>query len=167
MPSMALSDPNNLLMGTIEGRFAEAGAQAGVASPARGRGGALYDLNLDGRLDLVVVNRRAPIEIYENVTKAGGFIALRIEAPAPNARAVGAHIEVKTGERFQTREITVGGGHAGGASGWSHFGVGAAKTAALRVIWPDGATSEWREVEAGEFLTIAPGVGGSLAIRRF
>ncbi|MEO1613586.1 MAG: VCBS repeat-containing protein, partial [Pseudomonadota bacterium] len=41
MPSMAMSDPNNLLMGTPEGRFVEAAAAAGVASSARGRGGTL------------------------------------------------------------------------------------------------------------------------------
>ena len=35
---------------------------AGIASFARARGAALADLNLDGLLDLVVVNRRENVE---------------------------------------------------------------------------------------------------------
>ncbi|MEL7465562.1 MAG: CRTAC1 family protein [Pseudomonadota bacterium] len=168
MPSMALSDPNNLLMGTPEGRFVEAGAEAGVASPARGRGGALHDLNLDGRLDMIVVNRRAPLEIYENMTeRPGGFVALRLNAPAPNTRAVGAHVELNIGDRTLTREVTVGGGHAGGASGWIHFGVGEAGAATLRVIWPSGAVSRAHEIRPNRHLTVAPGVDGALSVRRF
>ena len=150
MPSMAMKDPNNLLMARADGTFQERGGEAGLASLERGRGGALHDLNLDGRLDAVVVNRRAPMEIYENVSATeGGFVLLRISDGPPNTRAVGAHVELRAGGRVQTREITVGGGHAGGASGWTHFGLGAAREAALRVIWPDGAASSWTPVKAG------------------
>jgi len=46
----------------------------------------------------------------------------------------------------QAREITVGGGHAGGQSGPLHFGLGDAETARVRVIWPDGSVSKWRDV---------------------
>lgn len=41
-----------------------------------------------------------------------------------------------------SREITRGGGHAGGNAGFEHFGLGAADTAFVRVTWPDGAVSE-------------------------
>ena len=167
MPSMAMNDPNNLLMGTPEGRFVETGAEAGVASHARGRGGALYDLNLDGRLDMVVVNRRAPMEIYENVTTAaGGFIALRVEQPGPNTRAVGGFVELRAGGRTQTREVTVGGGHAGGASGWLHFGLGDEGVAGIRVIWPDGSKSKTYIEATGATLTIRRSEGNDLSITR-
>ena len=52
------------------------------------------------------------------------------------------------------REIAVGGGHAGGQADWWHFGLGDAQEAELRVIWPDGAASDWTKVAANRFLTV-------------
>ncbi len=46
------------------------------------------------------------------------------------------------------REITIGGGHAGGPLGWHHFGVGKDTVVEFRVIWPNGATDEWQKVAA-------------------
>ena len=45
------------------------------------------------------------------------------------------------------REITIGGGHASGQSGWWHFGLGDAAEAELRAIWPDGTASAWQRVD--------------------
>ena len=47
----------------------------------------------------------------------------------------------------QAREVTIGGGHASGWLGPHHFGLGRAKKVSMRVIWPDGETSEWRDIE--------------------
>ena len=75
MPSNAADDPNNLLMQTADGTFVEGGEAAGLASMARGRGAVVVDMNNDGLLDIAVVNRRAPLEIYQNVTKGCGQLA--------------------------------------------------------------------------------------------
>lgn len=155
MPSNAARDPNNLLMQDAEGRFVEQGEAAGLASMARGRGAAVIDLNLDGLLDIVVVNRRAPMEIYENVTaQAGNWLLLSVGQGAPNVDAVGAIIEIETPTGLQTREITVGGGHVSGTAGLHHFGLGEASEARLRVIWPGGAESERKTVRANRRETI-------------
>ncbi len=144
MPTNAAKDPNNLLMQQADGRFVEAAAEAGVATVERARGAALADLNADGRLDLVVVNRRAPMELWQNVTSdAGGAVQVALRQPGGNSRAVGAWIELEAGGRTQWREVTVGGGHGGGTSGPAHFGIGDAEAARLRVSWPDGTRSGW------------------------
>lgn len=144
MPGSAMDDPNNLLLGGPDGRFAEAGAAAGLASLHRGRGAVVMDLNRDGLLDVAVVNRRAPLELWQNVTEAAGrWIAVLPEQPGPNRFAVGAVVELRADGRVQVQELTVGGGHAGGIAGPLHFGLGAAETADLRVIWPDGMVSDW------------------------
>ena len=146
MPGNAMLDPNNLLIQQTDGTFAEYGDRAGIASTAKARGGALTDLDLDGRLDLVVVNRDAPLEIYRNVTPvdgAGAWALLRLRQPGPNVDAVGAWIEVRTDDRVYAREVTVGGGHAGGVMSFHHFGLGRIDKAEVRVIWPDGAISDW------------------------
>ncbi|WP_299044025.1 CRTAC1 family protein [uncultured Tateyamaria sp.] len=150
MPGNAMEDPNNLLIAQADGSFAEAGDIAGVASLHRGRGAALVDFNGDGLLDLAVVNRRAPLEIWQNVTRTdGNWLSVSLSQPAPNTQAVGAWIEVDDGGAVQSREVTVGGGHAGGVAGPQHFGLGAAQTVRLRVRWPHAAWSGWQDVAAG------------------
>ncbi|MGY9052041.1 MAG: FG-GAP repeat domain-containing protein, partial [Rhodobacterales bacterium] len=64
MPSNAIKDPNNLLMQGPDGTFVEAGLAAGIASMERGRGAAIADFDLDGRLDILVLNRRGDLPQY-------------------------------------------------------------------------------------------------------
>lgn len=150
MPSNAMEDPNNLLMRQPDGTFREASIEAGVASLARSRGAVLADLNLDGRLDLAVVNRRVPMELYQNATETDGhWLAVELAQPGPNTRAIGAWLDLKVGNRVLARELTVGGGHASGVSLPEHFGLGPHQSADLRITWPDGAVSDWITITAG------------------
>jgi len=146
MPSNAMEDPNNLLMQEEDGTFRERSVEAGLASTHRGRGAALVDLDGDGKLDVILVNRRAPLEVWQNVSDTGNWLKVDLQQSGSNTRAVGAWVEVEAGGAVQAREITVGGGHAGGQSGPLHFGLGDAETARVRVIWPDGSVSKWRDV---------------------
>ncbi|MDJ0826002.1 MAG: CRTAC1 family protein [Rhodobacter sp.] len=156
MPGNAMADPNNLLVLTPEGRFVEVGATAGIATTDRSRGAALADLNADGRLDLVVVNRRAPMELWQNATETGhGWAAIELRQPGANPRAVGAWVELRTPDGLTyTQERTVGGGHAGGSALPLYFGLESYGSAEARVIWPDGATSGWLPIAANRTTTI-------------
>lgn len=146
MPSNAIHDPNNLLIQQSDGTFAEKADVAGIATTERSRGAALTDLDGDGRLDIVVINRRAPMEIWQNQTPNTGHWAGIEPHMDKNTRAVGAWVELRSGAKVTAREVTVGGGHAGGQVGPLHFGLGAATVAEVRVIWPDGAVSDWTPV---------------------
>ena len=152
MPDFALEDPNNLLVQEADGRFTEMAGKAGVASTRVSRGGALADFNLDGRLDLLVVNRWTPAQLWRNVTEnAGNWLMLRLSQEGPNVNAIGAFLEVKTEAGVQRREITSGGGHVSGRSGWIHVGIGNSRTAELRVRWPGGGWSAPQPLAAGSF----------------
>jgi enediyne biosynthesis protein E4 len=158
MPDFANKDPNNLLLQTADGKFQEVGGKAGVASVATSRGAALADFNLDGLLDLVVVNRWETAQLWRNTTpNAGHWIEVKLEKPAPNRDAIGGWLEVKRGEKVMRREITVGGGHASGQNGWWHFGLGDAADAELRVIWPDGTAGDWQKLTSNAFYILEPG----------
>src|SRR5690606_19474261 len=125
--------------------------KAGVASVAQGRGAALADFNLDGLVDMVVVNRNAPTQVWRNMTpEPGNWIEVKLTQPGDNRDAVGAWLEVRCGDKTVRREIAVGGGHAGGQQGFWHFGLGTETGAELRVIWPDGASAEWQAVTAND-----------------
>ena len=126
----------------------------------------MADLNADGRLDIVVINRRAPMEVWQNQSDSGGhWLSLDIRQPGANTRAVGSFVDLRLPDgRTMTREITVGGGHASGTAGPMHFGLGNANTVLIRVIWPDENTSDWTEVEADKMFTVGRGPGTALRI---
>ena len=91
-------------------------------------------------------------------TPMGHWLALRLVQPDDaNRDAIGAWLEVRTGERIQRIELTVGGGHAGGQLGWTHVGLGSEDDAELVVTWPDGTTSEPLAADADTFVIVERG----------
>ncbi|MGJ8623392.1 MAG: CRTAC1 family protein [Yoonia sp.] len=154
MPGMAMEDPNNLLMQQPDGTFVEVAARVGVATTDRSRGAALVDFDGDGRQDLIVTNRRAPLELYRNVTPdAGNWIAIDLRQAGANPFAIGAVIRVETADGSQILQHTIGGGHAGGQLVARHVGLGEADQAQVSVTWPDGAETT-QTVAAGQRITI-------------
>ena len=150
MPGMATRDPNNLLMQQPDGTFVEVAETAGIATIKRSRGAALADLEGDGRLDLLVLNRRAPLEIYRNTTPGtGNWLRITLRQAGGNRDAIGAVITLRTSDATQSIQQVIGGGHAGGQLLPRHFGLGAADMALAQVRWPDGSLSEHR-LRAGQ-----------------
>lgn len=162
VPEFAMDDPNNLLLGQPDGTFVEGAGDAGLADPGRSRGAAVVDLNLDGLLDVVVVDRRENAKIWRNLGREddeGGanWLAIDVEQTGINTAAIGAWIEVRVDDGTIRREITVGGGHAGGQAGWTHFGLGDTTTVDIRVVWPDGEAGRWMETDANGFVIVGRG----------
>ena len=155
MPGLAMQDPNNLLIGQPDGTFAEAGDTAGIVSFHRGRGAALADFNADGLLDIAVLNRRAPLEIWQNTTpNTGRWLQLSLHSAGGNTGAVGTFVEVNDSQQTQSREVVVGGGHAGGVSGPLHYGLGRATQVKMRVKWPGRPWSDWDTVDTDQTLRV-------------
>ena len=168
MPDFALLDPSNLLLGSAEGRYVEAAAESGLLNYQRGRGGLLVDLNGDGLLDAVIVNRWERAKLWRNVgagTAAapkpiGHWLQVRLRQDGGNRDAIGAWLEVESGGRVQRREQLVGGGHVSGTVGFLHVGLGEATKARVRVLWPgtkpgDAAlTSPWFDAQADAHYTL-------------
>ena len=162
MAEFAMFDPDSLMLGApsadgVVAPFREVGFEAGVALSGRGRGGAAVDLNNDGALDLVVVQFEGPTRLFQAIPagSGAGAVSVALEQSGGNHGAVGSVVELETPDgRVQRRVLRVGGGHASGSAAPLHFGLGAAEAARLRVRWPDGATTPWRTVSAGDRLTI-------------
>lgn len=145
MPGMATRDPNNLLMQNRDGTFRETAASAGVATLQRSRGAALADFDGDGQLDLIVTNRRAPLEIYRNITEnTGNWLRIDLLQDGDNRNAIGSVVTVTTLTGPQSIQHVIGGGHAGGQMLPRHFGMGTEISADVNVRWPDGSRSVHR-----------------------
>lgn len=165
MPDFANFDPDNLLLGQWDGVFAEAGDKAGIALPTKGRGAIVDDFNMDGSLDLLVVNRGGPASLLRNTgarTQAGtmpmgNWLAIEIAQDGPNRDAIGATVNIKIGNRTLIRKQTVGGGHASGHLGFVHAGLGTAERAEIRIQWPDGEWSPPYRVFANNHVVIHRG----------
>ncbi len=157
MPDFAAKDPNNLLLQQPDGKFVEAGHLARVDSTMTARGGAVVDFNLDGLLDILVVNRWSPAQIWRNTGPCGHWIEVKPQQDGPNRDAANAWLEVKLGDRVLRRELMIGGGHASGRAGFRHFGLGAAASADVRVLWPDGTAGGWQTLKADQFYFLPRG----------
>ncbi|WP_170605592.1 CRTAC1 family protein [Ruegeria arenilitoris] len=154
MPDAALYDPNNMLLQQGDGQFFEASVEAGIASMSKSRGAAIVDLNNDGKLDLVVVNRGSELEVYQNQLQTGNWLMLDVVQKRPNRMAVGGFIEIETSIGQQVREITIGGGHASGIAGLHHFGLGYDELVTVRVIWPDGVEGDWQAYTPNQIVRV-------------
>ena len=165
VPDYASRDPSDLFLGQPDGSFVDGAASAGIVNFDRTRGAALVDLNGDGLLDLVEVKLGAPVRVWRNIgtgtvaapAAMGSWLAIRLDEPGANRDAIGALVDVRVGEATIRREITIGGGHLSGQLGPSHFGLGAADGADVRVTWPDGAIGPWQHVVANASIVLAPG----------
>ena len=158
MPAFALEDPNNLFIQQEDGTFLDLADEAGVLSGKRGRGASVADFNRDGLLDIVVVNRNSPVQIWRNESEdLGNWLSVSVSQSGANPDAVGAWLELRTPSHSQVLERVSGGGHASGSLTNLQFGLADNDTAELRVIWPGGDTSDWYTLPANSFVSIQKG----------
>jgi len=121
------------------------------------RGIAIADVDLDGRLDMVVSNMWGPATYYHNESpRSGAFLGLRLLLPIgddnstvvreglPNGEmkgraAVGAKVTVTLANgRVLTRQVDGGNGHSGKRSSDLHFGLGEARgPVQIKIDWRD------------------------------
>jgi hypothetical protein len=92
-----------------------------------------------------------------DAVRPANWVAIRLRQPAPNVDAIGAWLEVRIDGRSTMRQITIGGGHAGGSLGWVHLGLGEDGRGEVRVTWPDGEIGPWLDVEANRFAIVERG----------
>lgn len=134
-------EPNLLLRGTSGGRFEEVLPRGGTTQllSATSRAAAFGDLDGDGALDVVVVNRDAPAYLLLNrVPTRGPWIAFRVREK--NGRdALGARVRLVVGERTILRVVRSAYSYCAASSPLVHIGLGSTSAVgALEVTWADG-----------------------------
>ena len=139
--------------------FVDISKQIGFGEDYVSRGIAIADVDLDGRLDMVVSNMWGPASYYHNDSpQSGAFLGLRLLLPigdsnsdttivrqgSPNGdikgrAAVGAMVSVTLpGGRVLTRQVDGGNGHSGKRTSDLHFGLGKVSgTVQIKIDWRD------------------------------
>ena len=163
----AFREPNALFRGghaaTGAFRFAEVPLAGGVrASPATSRALAVGDVDGDGSLDIVVVNRDAPARLLMNARPQGGAVRFRV-VNQRGAPALGAKVSVRLGERRIVRRVRVASGYLASHDPAVHIGVGAApRVSDVVVRWVDGAQEAFGDFAAGQVATLRRGKGRAM-----
>ena len=149
-----LATPNVAFRNRGDATFEEVSRSWGFTGDSISQGAALGDLDGDGDLDVVMNDLMDSPAVYRNNATAPRVL-LRLKGMAPNTRAIGAVVTVHAqGLPDQTQEIIAGGRYLSGDEPVRSFATGRAATVGLRVRWPSGRVSEWREVPVGSDVEI-------------
>jgi tetratricopeptide (TPR) repeat protein len=120
------------------------------------RGAAFGDLNLDGRIDVVVTRLNESPVILTNTTETRNhWLRVRLHGHRSNRDGIGARIHIVTDSGGQWNHATTSVGFAGSSEREVHFGLGMSmRVRSLEVLWPSGLRQELRNVAADQVLEI-------------
>jgi len=153
------SDPYaepNLLYRGLDGRFVETQLRGGTQELlcATSRAAAFGDVDGDGAVDVLVVNRDGPAHLLLNRKRArGNWILFDLDGPGS---VLGARLEVRSGGRTLHRVARVDGSYQAASDARVHVGLGAAQRVdEVKIVWPDGGETRHGPFAAGAVYKIA------------
>ncbi len=111
-----------------------------ISSMYASYGTAWADFDRDGRPDIFLVNSgQEGNQLFRNTTSSQNWFQLLLTGQASNRDAIGARIQVFTGQQVQSREVTAGSGYASQSSRVQSFGLGQHnRIDSVRIFWPSG-----------------------------
>lgn len=145
------AEPNLLFRGTPEGTFTEVEPRGGTADLllATSRAAALGDLDLDGGIDILVVNRDGPAHLLHNIVPGRGHWILFDVREHDGSVALGARLTLTAGDRTVVREPRSAFSYQAANDPRIHVGLGkVAEVSGVLVEWVDGEISEFGNLSA-------------------
>lgn len=131
--------------------------------PSYSNGAAIVDLDLDGDLDLVTNNINEPAFLHRNRAeklREHHYLQIKLEYPGPNPFAIGARVSLWAKGALQTQTLAPVRGFQSSQGYTLHFGLGNAEEVdSIRVVWPDGQSTQYTAVAVDQQLLIRPGNG--------
>ncbi len=127
-------------------RYADISQASGLDYGDDGRAVCVSDWDGDGKLDLWLRNRTAPVVrfLHGRSSQPWSWIAFDLRGGAPNRDAIGALVEVEAGGTTRVRRLYAGEGYLSSSSPRLHFGLGASEEVrAATVRWPDGEVTRY------------------------
>jgi hypothetical protein len=139
------AEPNACLRGLSDGRFEEMLPPGATPAPLLATSRALCqgDVDGDGAVDLLVVNRDGPAHLLMNRAEPRGhWLALRV-LERSGADALGAELTLELGGRTLRRDVAAAYGYLSSHDPRVHLGLGAAeRVERVEVRWPSAAKGD-------------------------
>jgi enediyne biosynthesis protein E4 len=131
------------------GTFTEKGRAVGLNDYGIGRGSAVFDLENDGDLDIIMVNQKPVLpgyptasetRLFRNDAAKGNWLKIALAGRDAESNGLGSRVTVVAGGKRMIREIDGGGSsHLSQNSTIAHFGLGtAAVVDSIIATWSGG-----------------------------
>jgi len=156
------AEPNLLFRGAAGPRFDEAKPRGGTRTLLVGtsRGAAFGDIDNDGGIDIVVVNRDGRPYLLHNVVNARGHWLLFRVVDAHGRDAFGAELSMSVGSRTIRRDVRAAYSYLASNDPRVHVGLGKeTRVRGVMVRWPDGAHERFGDFAAGAIIVLRRGGG--------
>jgi len=160
----AFAQENLIMLGTVDGKFERVWSQdcGDVSAVATSRAAIFGDINNDGAIDIVVINKDSPAQVLVNNNKDNHWIGfdLRHQTGAiANGAKVKLIIDGKTHYRFVNPHYS----YLASNDHRVQFGLkDQAKVAQVVVTWPSGIQEAYGPFESNQYRTLEEGHGAPM-----
>jgi len=156
------AEPNLLFRGLAGPRFEEVKPRGGTAALLVGtsRAAAFGDIDNDGRIDIVVVNRDSQPYLLHNVADRGGHWVMFRVVDEHGRDALGAKLTLTVGSSAVRREVRAAYSYLASNDPRVHVGLGKETSVrAVTVQWPGGFRERFDDVNADRIVVLRRGAG--------
>jgi enediyne biosynthesis protein E4 len=125
-------------------------------TPMVGRGSSYADIDGDGDLDIVMSASGEKARLFRNDGgNSNQWLRLKLVGRASNREAIGANVELQSGDLKQRRQLFPAKGYLSSVELPLTFGLGSSvKADSIVIKWPSGKTTELKDVAAGKSYTV-------------
>jgi len=156
------AEPNLLFRGVAGPRFEEVTPRGGTAALLVGssRAAAFGDIDNDGGLDIVVVNRDARAYVLRNVVAGRGHWAMLRMVDDHGRDALGAEVTMTVAGRTIRRDVRAAYSYLASNDPRVHVGLGSETVLRdVSVLWPTGKRERFGDVAADKVAVLRQGIG--------
>ena len=154
-PPISFAEPNFLLRNLGGHKFVDVSEVAGLRKlPAHsGRGAAFADIDNDGDIDALLVNKNdIPTLLRNDGGNASNWLVIRTEGVRSNRAGIGARIAITTAGKRRIIDVRGSESYLSGNDLRVHFGMGDFLHAdVLEIRWPSGQVDRYADVAVNTF----------------